>query len=383
MQLAVLVGAAITIMNASLRAADAPAQPAAATQGPVVAQVGNASVTLDQLQRPLVKGYGLNILLNLVQLEVAKENAAKAGVTVNSDDVARETKLTIDRMFEQSNEKMLDKAKDARAKGDDAKAKEIEQQIEKDNAQAFEQFLQNQRITRAEFDIVTETNAYLRKIAEPMLAGKITDQALEEAFKSLYGETVKARHIQCQNLQEVQEAKQRLSGGEPFDKVAREMSRNLGTKSLGGELPPFSRNTQGLPEAFKQAAFALKEGEVSEPVQAEGGYHLIKLEKRIPPKAVKFEDVKESLRTDLYARALDAAVKSLRQNLANDAVKNLVINEPELQKQWKDKLDARDKSIKDKEQMRKQMEAERERAATQPLLTPRAPAATPDLEPVK
>jgi parvulin-like peptidyl-prolyl isomerase len=216
-----------------------------------------------------------------------------------------------------------------------------------------------------------------------MLAGKITDQALEEAFKSLYGETVKARHIQCQNLQEVQEVKQRLASGEPFDKVAREMSRNLGTKSLGGELPPFSRNTQGLPEAFKQAAFALKEGEVSEPVQAEGGYHLIKLEKRIPPKAVKFEDVKESLRTDLYARAVDAAVKSLRQQLANDAVKNLVINDPDLKKQWQDKLDARDKSIKDKEQMRKQMETERERAATQPLLTSPPVAPPADLAPAK
>jgi hypothetical protein len=123
--LAVFVGVVVvTIVNAPLRAADAPAaQPAAATQGPIVAQVGNASVTLDQLQRPLLKGYGLNILLNLVQLEVAKENAAKAGVAVTPDDVSKETKLTVDRMFEQSNEKMMDKVKDARAKGDEPKAR--------------------------------------------------------------------------------------------------------------------------------------------------------------------------------------------------------------------------------------------------------------------
>ena len=355
-----------------------PAPPAASTQqSAVVAQVGGAKVTLEQLQRPLIDAYGLNILLNLVQLEVAKENAAKAGVKVTPQDVARETETTIEKMFEQSNEKLVDKMNAARDKGDEKTANEIAGQIKKDNAQAFEQFLQNQRITRAEFDIVTETNAYLRKIAEPMLAGKISDENLQEAFRSLYGENIKCRHIECSNLQEIQEAKARLEKGEAFAKVAQEMSRNRGTARLGGELPPFSINTPGLPQAFKDAAFALKtEGEVSDVVQADGGFHLIQLEKRIPPKAVKFEDVKESLRKDLYARAVDATVKSLRQQLGNQAVQNLVINDPVLKQQWQEKLDKRDATIKDREQIRKQLQLERERSATQPATPP-----LPDLAP--
>jgi foldase protein PrsA len=345
----------------------AEAKPAAAaSQGPVIAQVGGVTVTLDQLQRPLFEGYGLNILLNLVQLEVAKENAAKAGVKVTPADIAKETELTIDRMFEQSNARLVDKMNVARDKGDQAGAAKIAEQIKKENAQAFEQFLQNQRITRSEFDIVTETNAYLRKIAEPMLAGKISEDNLKDAFRSLYGENVKCRHIQCSNLKEINEAKSRLEKGEPFAKVAQEMSRNAGTARLGGELPPFSINTQGLPEPFKQAAFALKEGEISDVVQAEGGFHLILLEKRIPPKAVKFEDVKASLRKDLEARAVDATVKQLRQQLGNQAVKDLVINDPILKKQWQEKLEKRDATIKDREEIRKQLQLERERAATQP-----------------
>jgi parvulin-like peptidyl-prolyl isomerase len=388
--LAVLSLLLVTPITLAAKASPAPASPApalhaapepqkaAATQSPVVAQVGGANVTLDQLQRPLIQGYGLNILLNLVQLEVAKENAAKAGVKVTPEDVARETELTIERMFEQSNERITDKIKDAREKGDEAKAKELEEQLKKDNAQALEQFLQNQRITRAEFDIVTETNAYLRKIAEPMLAGKISEENLQEAFRSLYGENVKCRHIQCSNLQEIQEAKTRLETGEAFAKVAREMSRNAGTAQLGGELPPFSINTQGLPQAFKDAAFAMKkEGEISDVVQAEGGFHIILLEKRIPPKAVKFEDVKESLRRDLNARAVDATVKTLRQQLGNQAVQNLVINDPVLKQQWQEKLEKRDATIKDREQIRKQLQLERERAATQPA------GPLPDLSPAR
>jgi foldase protein PrsA len=281
-------------------------------------------------------------------------------------------------MFEQSNEKLVDKIREAREKGDEKKASELEEQLKKDNAQALDQFLQNQRITRAEFDIVTETNAYLRKIAEPMLAGKISEEHLQEAFRSLYGENVKCRHIECSNLQEINEAKARLEKGEPFAKVAQQMSRNAGTAPRGGELPPFSINTQGLPQAFKDAAFALKnEGDISDVVQAEGGFHLIQLEKRMPPKAVKFEDVKDSLRRDLNARAIDATVKTLRQQLANDAVKNLVINDPVLKEQWQEKLDKRDATIRDREQIRKQLQLERERSATQPATT------MPDLAPAK
>lgn len=356
-------------------AAAGHAQQAAATQSPVIAQVGGASVTLDQLQRPLFEGYGLNILLNLVQLELAKEHAAKAGVKVTPQDIARETEITVERMFEKSNERLVDNMNAARDKGDEAAANNIAEQIRTENAQALEQFLQNQRITRAEFDIVTETNAYLRKIAEPMLVGRISEENLQEAFRSLYGENVKCRHIQCANLQEINQAKSRLDKGEPFAKVAQEISRNAGTARLGGELPPFSINTQGLPDAFKQAAFALKEGEISNVVQAEGGFHLILLEKRIPPRAVKFEDVKESLRKDLEARAVEATVKTLRQQLGNQAVQNLVISDPILDEQWQEKLAKRDATIRDQEQIKKQIQLERERAATQPAEPP------PDLGP--
>ena len=65
--------------------------------------------------------------------------------------------------------------------------------------------------------------------------------------------------------------------------------------------------------------FALKVGQVSEIVQAEGSYHLILLEERIPPKAIKFEDVKESLKADLMDKAVQATVKQLRQQLADQA----------------------------------------------------------------
>ena len=390
--------AAMLVLSISLSAQAADPQPASLTQVPgltpptpssssPVAQIGRVNVSIEQLQRPLIEGYGLNVLLNLVQLELAREGAGRAGVRVTPDDIAQEREITLRRMFEKSNEKLTDKMNALRAKGDNAEADKIAEQMKKDNEAAFDQYMQQQHLSRAEFDIVNETNTYLRKIAEPMVIGKINDDALHAAFNALYGETVECRHIQCANMQEVQEVKKRLISGEPFAKVAEDMSRNAGTARAGGKIPAFSRDTQGLPQEFKNTAFALKEGEVSDPVEAEGAFHLILLEKRVPPKAVQFDAVKDALRVDLQDKLVQATVKQLRGQLADQTINGgLVINDPVLKKQWQARLDARQAKIKDREEMRKQWEAERERSATQPAsapdLSPTAPLpASPDFTP--
>jgi parvulin-like peptidyl-prolyl isomerase len=323
----------VLTLAAATFGADPPPSP------PVVARVGNVAITWDQLQRPLIDGYGLNILLNLVQLELAKETAKQNGVAVSPQEIQAEHDTTIEKMFKDSNAKLQDDLDKAVANKDTAKADQIRAQIKHDNEQAFEQFLSNQHVARPEFDIVIETNAYLRKIATPLVAGKITDDTLKEAFAAMYGETVQCRHIQCSTLQDIQEAKRRVTAGEDFAKVARELSINKRTSASGGELLPFSRQYADLPQSFRDAAFALKEGEVSEIVHTGDAFHIIKLDKRIPPKAVQFEDVKESLRANVQDLAVQQAVKQLRQQIAAQAVKNLQIEDPVLRDQFQKKLE--------------------------------------------
>jgi parvulin-like peptidyl-prolyl isomerase len=347
------------------------AQPAS----PVIARAGNAQVTLEQLEKPLIDGYGLNILLNLIQLELVKQQCTQAKITVTPADIAKEHDLTVENMFKgPSSEKQMDRLNTFLSKNMNAEAEKLRDEMKHDNEQALEQFLANQHLSRVEFDIIVERDACLRKIAEPLLVGKISEQNLQDAFNTLYGATVKCRHIQCANMQEIQEAKRRLANGEPFAKVATEMSRNPSTGPLGGELPPFSLQWTGFPQTFKDAAFALKEGEVSDIVHAEGSYHLILLEKKIPPKAVKFEDVKESLREDLQKRAVEAAVKEFRQQLSSQAMQALVIEDPVLKKQWDERLEKRKGELKNREEIMKQKERERNRAVTQPTTSEVAPA---------
>jgi len=68
---------------------------------------------------------------------------------------------------------------------------------------------------------------------------------------------------------------QRIKNGEPFDELARKYSDDKLSAGKGGVLPEFS--TGKMVFEFEKAAFALqKDGDVSEPVKTEYGYHIIK-----------------------------------------------------------------------------------------------------------
>jgi len=280
----------------------------------VLATVGDRKIRFSQIREPLLKGYGLTILLNVVQLELAKAEAERRSLTVAPADVAVETDATTAQMFPDAEKS--------------------------DYPRLLEQLLQQQRLTRGDFDIAMSTNAYLRKIASSQITQPPSEETLREAFNVLYGETVRVRHIAVSNMQEVATAQQRLAAGVPFDAVARELSRNPKTGPVGGELPPFSRAATDIAPVFKDTAFTLKEGEVSDAVLAEGFYHLIKLDRKIAPKAVKFEDVKDVIRTDLTRKATDALVKEFRATLATQARQSLTITDPALAEQWKARQEA-------------------------------------------
>lgn len=70
----------------------------------------------------------------------------------------------------------------------------------------------------------------------------------------------------------------RIRKGEDFAKLAKENSDDPGSKDKGGEYDFFGRGKM-VPE-FDKAAFALKAGEISDLVETQFGYHIIKVEEK-------------------------------------------------------------------------------------------------------
>lgn len=99
-----------------------------------------------------------------------------------------------------------------------------------------------------------------------------------------------------------EELKASIDGGAAFRTVASEESDDPGAAAQGGELGCGSRGR--FPAAFEDAAYELEVDEVSDPVQTQFGYHLIRVEDRNP---AQYQDVIDSVRqrilTDLATDA--------------------------------------------------------------------------------
>jgi len=345
----------------------------------VVARIKDQPISMKQFLDPLIEAHGLNLLINLVQVEMAKDDAAKAGVIVTAADFHEERQQTLEKLFKENDDKAQDQIDQALKKKDDATASKLRNEIPHDHEVLLDQFLTQQHISPTEFDIVLQINTYLRKLAEPAVNRSITEESLHNAFNQLYGETVRVRYIQLRTPIEVAEVQRRLAKGEKFDDLARELSTNRPSAALGGELPAFSLQTPGLPQNFKEVAFGLKVGQVSDMVESNGAYHLIKLEDRIPPKVVTFERQREAVRKILLTRAIQATVKSMREELAEQAISGLKIEEPVLKKQFDERMQQRQNQIRDQQKIREEMDKQHKRPATGPI--DGAPATTPSAEP--
>ena len=94
-----------------------------------------------------------------------------------------------------------------------------------------------------------------------------------------------------------EDALARVKAGEDFAEVAQEVSEDLGNKDQGGSLGWVVRGEM-VPE-FDQALFSLPEGEVSDVVKTQFGYHVIKAEKKDPPQIRSLDDARQEIIADL------------------------------------------------------------------------------------
>jgi peptidyl-prolyl cis-trans isomerase C len=99
----------------------------------------------------------------------------------------------------------------------------------------------------------------------------------------------------------------RLAKGEDFAAVAKAESDDTGSGAQGGDLGTFGHG-QMVPE-FDKAAFGLKEGEISQPVKTQFGYHIIQVQDKLDT----FEDFKEQLKQQVGPEKVQQFVKEFRE----------------------------------------------------------------------
>lgn len=124
--------------------------------------------------------------------------------------------------------------------------------------------------------------------------------------------------------QRVAETAERIARGEDFADLAAELSDDLGSASLGGELG--FTDGSAFPDEMETAIAALAEpGAISGAVETDAGTHFIRLEERIAGDSVDYTSVREELRA-----SIEAAEAERNLLIAVEELRDLAFNAPDL-----------------------------------------------------
>lgn len=112
-----------------------------------------------------------------------------------------------------------------------------------------------------------------RFVEAALLKGKL--QKAIGATVPTTAEQVWARHILVSTLDDAKKVEDRLSKGEDFAVVAKDVSTDTGSKNQGGDLGWFTRGQ--MVKEFEDAAFSLPVNQISQPISTTYGYHIIQV----------------------------------------------------------------------------------------------------------
>jgi peptidyl-prolyl cis-trans isomerase SurA len=114
-----------------------------------------------------------------------------------------------------------------------------------------------------------------------------------------------------------------LKAGRSWDELCKENSEDVNTKNSGGRLRQFGIGVFASVPEFETNAFALKNpGDISDPFQSNIGWHIIRLEKKIP--VPPYAEIESSLKKKV---ARDERVKISEQAEAEKRKKNFQFSE--------------------------------------------------------
>ncbi|MEE4251791.1 MAG: SurA N-terminal domain-containing protein, partial [Alcanivoracaceae bacterium] len=131
---------------------------------------------------------------------------------------------------------------------------------------------------------------------------------------------------EAQAQQRIASLQDRLNMGEDFAELAKEASDDVSTAASGGDLGPVGRGD--LPESMEQALFALAEGEVSQPVLTDSGYHLVKLLSVQTRELPAIEDNRDDIIGDLRRRAAELKTIEMADRLEELAFEHSDLQTP-------------------------------------------------------
>ncbi|MGD9636678.1 MAG: peptidylprolyl isomerase, partial [Pirellulales bacterium] len=178
-------------------------------------------------------------------------------------------------------------------------------------------------------DILWPTLA-LRKLAADQL--QVTDQQIQEAYESQFGEAVKCRLIVLKTREEADKVHRQLTANpDDFARLALQLSQDVNSASIGGMIQPIRRHVGDT--AIEQAVFALQDNQLTPVIPVADQFAILKCEGRLPAREVPLANVHDELVERIKEDKLRDVASGLFEQLQNSATIQNVWNNPQLRQQ--------------------------------------------------
>ncbi|MCL6593278.1 MAG: peptidyl-prolyl cis-trans isomerase [Alicyclobacillus sp.] len=290
-------GSAATATNNTANAtSNAPLPPEAAFTGPVVATYTGGELRKDELD----KQYNLQVVLPGLEQQESKKDFVSYYI------------VWYKYLYNQAQQ-----LKDVQA--DPAGARQWAQQSLQQlvgttyKTQADEQAkMQTLGLTEDDLARLAMKNAYIRQyLLDQMKTVQVTDQQAQDYYnqhKTDYLQ-VTVDQILVSSLDQAKQIEAQLKAGANFQKLADQYSIDPGVKENHGTYSD-QLVSSFVPE-FAQACKTLPIGQISDPVQTQYGYHILRVDKRTQ---LPFDQVKDDIKQQLLQQAQNNKEQEIYQN---------------------------------------------------------------------
>lgn len=182
-------------------------------------------------------------------------------------------------------------------------------------AEDYQKFLKDNGLTEEFLITEIEKEFYINNYltVEMDKFNNPSDEDLQKMFDEYQmKEEVRASHILVNTEDEAKGVLDRINKGDKFEDVAKELSIDPGSGAMGGDLGYFSRIKMVKP--FSDAAFKMEIGDISDPVQSDFGYHVIKLTDKKVDESKTLETEREILTQYYTYNSYNEMLENLKNN---------------------------------------------------------------------
>lgn len=287
-------------------------------QNAILATVGNENIMEDDL----------NKIMSSYDPQLKQKYGADYASNSNLKPIIK--KIKIQQLYKLIDEKiLLKKAVELNLKpADNDITKLINDEMNKVKTQysgQYDNYLKQNGINENQFKELLN-NSIIEKAVQDEIVKNVTttddevktyyDKNKETTFTKGAGATV--AHILVADEQTAKDLKAKLDAGADFAALAKANSIDPGSKDNGGSLGFVEYNTTQLVTEFVDGFKNLKEGEVSNPVKSQFGYHLIKATGLKSGEVISFDQVKDKLNEAILQQKKEIAYDAKMQEWETD-----------------------------------------------------------------